>query len=68
MKAETEMCECETCGEPTRMTGTKRCDGCWEVEHRLARYLCLGPKAVAFVDAALQAHKLGRHFVGTMKF
>jgi len=30
---------CETCGKPTRFTGTKRCDNCWEVEHRLERYL-----------------------------
>ena len=30
---------CETCGEPTNMTATKRCTNCWEVEHRMSRYL-----------------------------
>lgn len=30
---------CETCGDPTDKTGTKRCDGCWEVEHRLDGYV-----------------------------
>lgn len=41
---------CETCGAQTRMTGTKRCDGCWEVEHRLADYVRLGGvKAVATI-------------------
>jgi len=26
---------CGICGKPTLMTGTKRCDGCWEIEHRI---------------------------------
>jgi hypothetical protein len=26
---------CEICGLPTRMTGTCRCDRCWELETRL---------------------------------
>jgi len=26
---------CELCGTPTRMLGTKRCDGCWEIERRI---------------------------------
>lgn len=30
---------CESCGLPTTYTGTKRCNGCWEVESRLAEYL-----------------------------
>lgn len=30
---------CETCGEPTPMLGTRRCDGCLEVESRLGSYL-----------------------------
>jgi hypothetical protein len=34
-----ELVACETCGRPTDKTGTKRCDGCWEVEHRLDWYL-----------------------------
>lgn len=30
---------CETCGATTYMLGTKRCDGCYEVEKRLPAYL-----------------------------
>jgi hypothetical protein len=30
---------CETCGTPTTYTGTKRCNNCWEIEHRLPGYL-----------------------------
>ena len=26
---------CGICGDPTRMTGTKRCDRCWELERRI---------------------------------
>lgn len=28
---------CEICGDPTAMLGTKRCDDCWELEHRIRR-------------------------------
>ncbi len=45
---------CGTCGRETSMTGTKRCDACWEVEHRLRDYLRVGgAKARAFVEAVL---------------
>lgn len=37
-----ETVPCETCGTPTHMTGTKRCDDCWEVERRLGEYLRRG--------------------------
>lgn len=30
---------CETCGGPNAFQTTKRCNGCWEVEHRLGEYL-----------------------------
>ena len=30
---------CETCSEPTTYTGTKRCNGCWEVERRIQDYI-----------------------------
>ncbi|MHC4297999.1 MAG: hypothetical protein ACYS7Y_11910 [Planctomycetota bacterium] len=38
---------CEICGTPTPMWGTKRCNGCWEVETRLAAYL-KNPKGLDF--------------------
>lgn len=34
-----EFIPCETCGYPTDMFGTKRCNNCWEVESRLNSYL-----------------------------
>ena len=35
MKPETV--PCEICKTPTQMTGTKRCDRCWELESRMHR-------------------------------
>lgn len=34
-KHDSETVPCELCGRPTRMQGTKRCDGCWELETRI---------------------------------
>ncbi len=46
---------CETCGVPTPMLGTKRCDACHEVETQLSAYLRAGGSAArAFVEAALK--------------
>jgi hypothetical protein len=39
---------CKICDEPTRMTGTKLCDGCWEVTHRIEYFLHF-PKGKQFV-------------------
>jgi hypothetical protein len=51
---------CETCGALTTKTGTKRCDGCWEVEHRLFGYLNSGGgKARRFVVSALGDQNFG---------
>jgi hypothetical protein len=50
--------DCKTCGCPTNMTGTKLCDGCWEVERRLVGYLRDGgDKARQFVFAAIEQAK-----------
>lgn len=51
--SDAELAACETCGRPTDKTGTKRCDGCWEVEHRLDGYLRDGGDAAVgqLVDA-----------------
>jgi hypothetical protein len=43
-----ETVPCETCGTPTRFTGTRRCNNCWEVERRLPDYM-KSPKGWAFV-------------------
>lgn len=45
---------CTTCRRPTTYTGTQLCNGCWEVQHRLADYLAGGARAVAFVKKALK--------------
>jgi len=46
---------CVTCGIPTEKTGTQRCDGCWEVEHRLGDYLRRGgEKAARAIRKALR--------------
>jgi hypothetical protein len=31
------VCPCELCDTPTQMTGTKRCNRCWELESRIER-------------------------------
>lgn len=32
-----ETCPCGLCGTPTKLTGTQRCDNCWEMEGRIQR-------------------------------
>ena len=36
-KGSGSLVSCEICGTPTAMTGTKRCDRCWELEKRILR-------------------------------
>lgn len=31
----TDIGECELCGDPTRMTGNRMCNRCWELETRI---------------------------------
>ena len=45
---------CETCGDPTHIC-TKRCDGCWEVEHRLRDYLKTTQGQAVVAKALVQA-------------
>jgi len=48
--SDAELAVCKTCKRPTDKTSTRLCDGCWELEHRLASYLRDGgAKASAFV-------------------
>lgn len=42
-----ETVPCGLCGKPTRMTGTKRCDGCWELESRIQGDPVLAAKILA---------------------
>lgn len=38
LPSDREVEPCGTCGEPTTMLGTKRCDLCWQVERLLGEY------------------------------
>lgn len=47
---------CETCGEPTHMTATKRCNRCWEIESRLEGYLRDGGVKARRIVTAILSH------------
>lgn len=49
--AEPETCPCGLCGMPTRMTGTKRCDNCWEMEGRIRSHPDIARKILAGLSA-----------------
>lgn len=50
-----ELVACKTCGRPTDMKGTKKCDGCWEVESRIGDYVRDGgEEAVCVLGDALE--------------
>ena len=42
---------CELCGKPTAMTGTKRCDRCWELETRIRMDMELAKKIIVRLEA-----------------
>jgi hypothetical protein len=54
---EQETVPCETCGDPTTYTGTKRCNNCYEVESRLDSYL-QNPKALQLIVTKVRAIQL----------
>lgn len=54
-----ETIPCETCGEPTTFTGTKRCNNCYEVESRLDKYL-QNPKALQLIVKKIRENELKR--------
>jgi ribosomal protein L37E len=47
-----ETVPCKRCGEPTSYLGTKLCNNCWEVEHRLDLYL-RSEKAQQYIHSKL---------------
>ena len=47
---------CDTCGQPTTMLGTRRCDPCWEVEKRLRDYLKSRNGRVRALDLMAKIH------------
>lgn len=42
---------CKWCCTPTAMTGTKMCDGCWELERRISANPELARRILAAHDA-----------------
>lgn len=48
MKSDT--CKCKYCGNETKMTGTKLCDRCWELETRIYADLELAKKIIKSVE------------------
>lgn len=43
-----ETIPCKWCGKQTSMLGTKMCDGCWELSHRIKRNLALAEKMLVY--------------------
>lgn len=41
---------CKWCGKPTPMLGTRMCDRCWELEHRIVMDIELAKKMIFFLD------------------
>lgn len=48
---EEETVPCDLCGTPTPMTGTRRCDPCWELERRVEQRPEVAKKLVAAMAA-----------------
>ncbi len=55
--------DCALCGTITRMTGTKRCNSCWELERRIK----LDPKLARQILAELDAGRKLRRFMTGLK-
>lgn len=47
---EKETTKCKWCGKETSMFGTKMCDGCWELEHRIEMDLTLAKRIVKEIE------------------
>lgn len=46
---------CKLCGIATLHTGTKRCDSCWELEHRIHGNVDMALKVLADINPKLKA-------------
>jgi hypothetical protein len=47
---EKETVKCKWCSTETRMTGTKMCDSCWELEHRIEMNLTLAKRMIKEIE------------------
>ncbi len=48
---------CGICKQPTPMLGTRRCDGCWELEQRIQHQPELARAILARVDATRKGRR-----------
>lgn len=55
-----QIVSCGLCGKPTPMTGTQRCDGCWELETRVRADPELARRILSKLDALATAPKMMR--------
>jgi hypothetical protein len=46
----TEYSSCQLCETPTRNTGTKLCDSCWELDHRVRAFPEIARKILATIN------------------
>lgn len=51
-----ELCACRFCGGDTAMLGTRLCDGCWELQHRVIANPEITRTILAGIDAARPGH------------
>lgn len=48
-----EKTDCKWCGEDTPMLGTKECDRCWELRHRIENDMELAKKMMAQLNQTI---------------
>lgn len=49
---------CKWCGTPTRMLGTRMCDGCWELDHRIRQNTALAERILKHYKEQEHASKI----------
>ena len=57
---QTESVPCTICGVHTMMLGTKLCNGCWELNHRIRHQPHLARQILRDIDMEGQVETLGK--------
>jgi len=52
-KSDMEVTDCKWCGAETVNTGTKECDRCWELRHRIENDLELAKKMIEHFNQSM---------------
>jgi len=50
--SEAEVCDCKWCGRKTDFTGTRQCNRCWELSHRIEADMKLAEKMLQAFKAS----------------